>query len=240
MQAVILAGGKGTRLHPYTTVLPKPLMPLDDIPILEVILRQLKHFGVEEVILAIGHLPHLFQAVFDRGQRLGIALRYAIEDSPMGTAGPIAGILPELDDNFLVMNGDLLTTLDYERLFQAHLEQAAAATIATFPRQVDVDFGVVKVDDAQCLASYEEKPTYELLVSMGVNVLNKAAVSAVLRPNVPMDIPDLMTSLRQQGKRVFCYREDCTWLDIGRVDDYQRAAKIFCERRGEFLPSGPE
>lgn len=237
MQAVILAGGKGTRLHPYTMVLPKPLMPLDDVPILEVIIRQLRYYGVTDVILAIGHMPHLFRAVFDDGSRFGVKIKYSLEEKPLGTAGPLSCILDDLDDDFLVMNGDLLTTLNYREMFEAHRARGAAATIGVYPRQVHVDFGVVELDESSALGRYIEKPTYDFLVSMGVNILNKKAISAVLQPNVRLDIPDLMLALKGNGHLVHCFRQDCTWLDIGRVDDYQNAIKIFTEQRAQFLPS---
>jgi NDP-sugar pyrophosphorylase family protein len=236
MKALILAGGKGTRLRPYTTVIPKPLMPVGDFPILEIILRQLKRAGVTEVILAVGYMSQLFQAFFEDGKRLGLGISYSLEEEPLGTAGPIGLVLDRLGGDFIVMNGDLLTTLNYRSLFEHHKSRSAAATIATYTREVKVDFGVIETNAEQELAAYREKPVYTFDVSMGVNVLNADVVREVLVPGQHLDIPDLMLRLKSLGKRVACYRENCYWLDIGRVDDYQIASDIFDARRAEFLP----
>ena len=171
MQALILAGGKGTRLRPYTTVLPKPLMPIGDYPVLEIILRQLKRAGINEIILAVGYMSQLFQAFFQDGERYGLRISYSFEDQPLGTAGPIALALEQLDDDFLVMNGDLLTTLNYQNLLSFHKSKRAAATIGLYQREVKVDFGVIKSDEENRLVQYVEKPIYNFSVSMGVNAI---------------------------------------------------------------------
>ncbi|MCU1385413.1 MAG: nucleoside-diphosphate-sugar pyrophosphorylase [Acidobacteria bacterium] len=237
MQAVILAGGRGTRLHPYTTVLPKPLMPIGDHPILEIILRQLQHHGVTRVILAVGHMSHLFEAFFQDGRRFGLEVTYSFEDAALGTAGPLASILDKLDENVLVLNGDLLTTLNFNRLVAHHLEHRAAATIGTFRRHVDIDFGVLELNDEADLVRYVEKPRYTFDVSMGINVLNVDSVRAHLKPGVRMDLPTLMQLLVSEGKRVCSYREECQWLDIGRVDDYRAAVELFQANHAGFMPN---
>ncbi len=236
MQALILAGGRGTRLRPYTTVLPKPLMPVGDYPILEIILMQLKNAGVKDVILAVGHMSQLFQAFFQDGKKHGINIRYSFEEKALGTAGPISLALDLLEDDFLVMNGDLLTTLNYSDLFAFHRKMGAAATIGIYRREVKIDFGVIEKDEEGMLTRYIEKPTYDFHVSMGVNVLNKASVSRYLGDGAYLDIPDLMMRLKNDGHLVSCYSEPCYWLDIGRVDDYQLASEIFEARRSEFIP----
>lgn len=236
MQALILAGGKGTRLRPYTTVLPKPLMPVGDYPILEVILRQLKAAGIDEIILAVGYMSQLFQAFFQDGSKYGLKISYSFESAPLGTAGPISLLLDQLEDNFLVMNGDLLTTLNYRKLFDYHLEQAAAATIGLYRREVKIDFGVIETDESNRLSRYIEKPTYYFDVSMGVNILNLASIKPYLLSGEYLDIPTLMMRLHEDGRPVLCYREPCYWLDIGRVDDYQTALDIFEARKYEFFP----
>jgi NDP-sugar pyrophosphorylase family protein len=238
VQALILAGGKGARLRPYTTILPKPLMPVGDYPILAIILQQLASAGIRDVVLAVGYMSHLFQAFFQDGSRYGLHLDYSVEEQALGTAGPIGLALDRLDDDFLVMNGDLLTTLDYRRLLAFHRDQGAAATIAVHRREVKIDFGVIESDDAGRLARYIEKPTYRFAVSMGVNVLNKRAVEPYVTAGRLLDIPDVMTRLRDDGHAVHCYEEPCYWLDIGRVDDYEIATEVFEARRAEFLPDG--
>jgi len=236
MQALILAGGKGTRLRPYTTVLPKPLMPVGDYPILEIILQQLKSAGINEVILAVGYMSQLFQAFFNDGSRYGLKINYSFEDHALGTAGPIALAINQLKDDFLVMNGDLLTTLNYRNLFSFHNKMKPAATIGLYQRQVKIDFGVIETDKNNKLVHYREKPVYNFDVSMGVNVMNKKIVSQYLVPGEYLDIPDLMIKLHNDGHLVYCYSEPCYWLDIGRIDDYKVATEIFESKKSEFIP----
>jgi NDP-sugar pyrophosphorylase family protein len=236
MQALILAGGKGTRLRPYTTVLPKPLMPVGDFPILEIILRQLKYAGVTEVILAVGYMSHLFQAFFQDGSRYGINITYSLEKKALGTAGPIGLVLDKLQDNFLVMNGDLLTTIKYNHLFAFHKKMQAAATIGLFRREAKIDFGVIETDSESRLLRYKEKPVYNFDVSMGINAINKEVVSSYLKAGEYLDIPDLMMQMSSDGHPVYCFNEPCYWLDIGRIEDYQTATEIFESRLTEFLP----
>ena len=236
MQAMILAGGKGTRLQPYTTVLPKPLMPVSNYPILEIIVRQLAHAGVHEIVLAVGHLSHLIQAFFQDGNRFGVSIRYSHEETSLGTAGPIGLALDFLEDDFLIMNGDLLTTLNYRKLFQFHQSHGGAATIGLCPREVKIDFGVIEAASNGRLEKYIEKPVYSFTVSMGINVLQKRALCEFLKPGQYLDIPDLMLQLSTSGQGVYCYSEPCRWLDIGRIDDYQQATAVFESCPEEFLP----
>jgi NDP-mannose synthase len=235
MKAVILAGGKGARLRPYTTVIPKPLMPIGDLPILEIILRQMKKARIEEIVLAVGYMSQLFQAFFQNGERYGLKISYSFEDEPLGTAGPLANIIHDLSSNFIVLNGDLLTTLNYGNLINFHIEKKSAATISLYHRDVKIDFGVVMTDGDDRLSDYIEKPTYSFQVSMGVNVFNRDMVAPYLVPGKYLDIPDLMKTMRQDGLPVFGYSQDCYWLDIGRIEDYQIANDVFEARRSEFL-----
>jgi NDP-mannose synthase len=236
MQAIILAGGKGTRLRPYTTVLPKPLMPIGDIPILEIVLRQLKHAGVDSVILAVGYMHHLFQSFFQDGIRYGLKIEYSFEDQPLGTAGPIGLVINSLEDDFLVMNGDLLTTINYKNLLLSHKESSASATIALHRRTVNIDYGVIEYDENNLLLGYKEKPSFHFDVSMGINVLKKSAIEKYAIPNTYLDIPDLMMKIVDDGGTVNCFLEECQWLDIGRIDDYQVATELFENDRSVFLP----
>ncbi len=235
MQALILAGGKGTRLKPYTMVIPKPLMPMGDYPILEIILQQLKHSGLKEVILAVGYMGQLFQAFFQDGSRYGMKITYSFEEHPLGTAGPIALVLDRLEDDFLMMNGDLLTTLNYNHLFSFHKKKKAAATIGLFQREVKIDLGVIEMDSDNRLVRYIEKPTYHFNVSMGINVLNKKTITPYLKAGEYLDLPDLLIRLSAEGHPVYCYHESCYWLDIGRFDDYQEALEIFESKSSEFF-----
>lgn len=237
MQAMILAGGQGTRLQPYTTVLPKPLMPVSSYPILEIIVRQLAHAGIHEVVLAVGHLSHLIQAFFQDGSRFGVNIHYSQEEKSLGTAGPIGLALDFLEDDFLIMNGDLLTTLNYRKLFQFHLNHGGAATIGLCRRELKIDFGVIEETLNGQLEKYTEKPVYCFTVSMGINVFKKRALCKFLKPGQYLDIPDLMLQLSKSGQEVHCYTEPCRWLDIGRIEDYQQATAIFESCPEEFLPN---
>ncbi|BDG07082.1 sugar phosphate nucleotidyltransferase [Anaeromyxobacter paludicola] len=235
MQAVILAGGKGTRLRPYTTTFPKPLMPLDDLPIVEIVLRQLAHHGFTDVIITTGHLAELIRLFCGDGSRWGLHIEYSLENEPLGTAGPLALLADRLEDHFLVMNGDLLTTMSYRRVYDAHVASGATASIGVYRREVKIDFGVIEEDEPGRLARYVEKPTFHFDVSMGINVLSRSALRFV-EPGKRLDMPDLMARIVAAGERVSCYREPCYWLDIGRVDDFQVASEEFQKRRAEFLP----
>jgi NDP-sugar pyrophosphorylase family protein len=239
MKALVLCGGRGTRLRPYTTVIPKPLMPIGDYPILEILLQQLRAAGVRDVVLAIGYMGQLFRAFFEDGARLGLNIQYVTEDRPLGTAGAVAGSLELLGEDFLVTNGDLLTTLDFGALFRAHVESAHAATIGLFPREVKIDFGVIETGESGELVRYKEKPTYHFDVSMGVNMLKRSIVTQFIKPNEHLDMPDLMMRLVAAGHRVGTFRAECSWLDIGRLDDYQTAVDLFEQRKNDFLPGAP-
>jgi NDP-sugar pyrophosphorylase family protein len=237
MQALILAGGKGTRLRPYTAVVPKPLMPVGEYPILEIIIRQLKHAGVDEIILAVNYLSQLLQAFFQDGSRYGIKINYSYEARELGTAGPIALVIDRLDQDFLVLNGDLLTTLNYRRLFDHHKQMKAVATMGSYPREVKIDFGIIESDENNHLVKYVEKPSYHFDVSMGVYALNSQSIRPYLTVGEYLDFPTLMMRLRNDGLPVICYREPCYWLDIGRIEDYQTATEIFESRKNEFMPN---
>jgi NDP-sugar pyrophosphorylase family protein len=233
--AIILAGGKGTRLAPYTTVFPKPLMPIDETPILEVVLRQLARDGFEKVTLAVGYLAGLIEAYFEDGGRFGVALSYLREMEPLGTAGPLASLDPA-DEPFLMMNGDVLTTLDYGAFLDEHAASGAEVSISTFARSQVVDFGVIQADSSGAVVGYIEKPRTEFLVSMGVNAVSPSALDGMV-PGEKIDFPDLVLRLIAEGRCVRSVLHEGYWLDIGRHDDFERAQRDFAARRAEFLGS---
>ena len=235
MKAVILAGGKGTRLSPYTKVLPKPLMPIGDMPILEVILRQIKLAGIDDVVLTVGHLSELLRAFFQDGSRLGLNISYNYEDTPLGTAGPIA-FVPDLEETFLVMNGDVLSTLPLRELLQFHKTNNAIATIATHHRRVKVDLGVIQWDGDARVTGYIEKPTYDYSVSMGIYVFEPKVLDYIPTGEY-YDFPDLVKKLIGVGEKVIGYRFDGYWQDLGRPDDYESATQDFDQMRSQFLPN---
>lgn len=258
MKAIVLAGGKGARLAPYTKILPKPLMPIDDMPILEVLLRQMKSSGVEDVVLTVGHLSELLKAFFQDGHQWGLHIEYSYEETPLGTAGPIA-LVNDLNDTFLVTNGDVLTTLDLRELIQFHKSQNAIATIASHRRQVHIDLGVIQRDGG-CLANgdiarmdacvyrdkcqfwqggcavtgYNEKPNIDYVVSMGIYVFEPRVLEYIAK-NVYLDFPNLVLKLIAAGEKVVSFPFDGYWKDLGRPDDYEQAAEDFSKMRTQFL-----
>jgi NDP-sugar pyrophosphorylase family protein len=225
-RAVLLAGGKGSRLAPYTAVLPKPLLPLGDRAIVDIVVGQLSARGWDEVIMSVGHLAHLVRAVLGDGADHGVPIRYHEELEPLGTAAPLREI-DGLDETFLMMNGDVLTDLDYDRLLDEHREAGNALTIATHRRVVETDYGVLETEgaDGPCerIVAYVEKPEHAYTVSMGVYAVEPAAI-AFIPARGPFDLPDLVHALLDAGEPVGACRHDGYWLDIGRPDDYERAA----------------
>ena len=222
MKAVILAGGKGTRLKPYTTVFPKPLMPINDKPILEIVIRQLKSHGFDEVIITVGHLAELIMTFFGDGSKFGVKIKYSREDKPLGTAGGLGLLKQELNETFLMMNGDVLTSLNYSDLTDYHKRNGAIATIALNKREVYIDFGVVELDNDNSIVGYKEKPKINYLVSMGVYVF-EPEILKYIGPKKFLDFPDLVKKLISNGETVKGYVYDGYWLDIGRPGDYERA-----------------
>lgn len=233
-RAVILAGGRGTRLAPYTTVLPKPLMPIGDCAILEVVLRQLAYYNFSTATIALGYLDELMMAYLGDGRRTGINITYSREEKPLGTAGPLK-LINDLDETFLVMNGDILTTLDYEALLEYHRRRNATATIAVFPRPVHIDFGVIAMDGSRCLTDYIEKPNLNYEVSMGVYVFEPRVLEYIPEGQY-FDFPTLVKALLKAGELVVGYTHKGYWLDLGRKEDYERAIVDFADKRAEFLP----
>lgn len=235
MRAVILAGGKGTRLAPYTTIFPKPLVPIGERPILEIIIRQLVRHGIGDIVLSVGHLGELIEAYFQNGHRNipGLTLQYHREFQPLGTAGPLA-LIPGLNDTFLAMNGDVLTTLDYRRLVEFHRSKAATLTIAMHSKRVAVDLGVLETNECNELTGYREKPDLDLKVSMGVYVYEPDALSYIQKGQY-LDFPTLVIRLLEHGEKVVTFESEDYWLDIGRREDYELAQQEY-QSRAEFRP----
>jgi len=234
MKAVILAGGKGTRLAPYTLVFPKPLMPIADMPILEVLLRQMKRSGIDEIILTVGYLSDLLKSYFGDGRRFGVKLSYSYEQTPLGTAGPLSQI-NGLDETFFVANGDVLTTLDFSHMFAWHKIRGAVATIATHQRKVNIDFGVIQKDEDNKIIGYSEKPSLDYLVSMGIYIFQPEVLSFIPTGQY-LDFPDLVLKLIEAGKSLVSYPFSGYWQDLGRLDDYNQGTSDFNAMRSQFLP----
>ncbi|MFK0111907.1 NDP-sugar synthase [Streptomyces sp. NPDC091217] len=234
MHAVILAGGKGVRLRPYTTALPKPLVPIgDQHAILEIVLRQLAAAGFTHVTLAIGHLGEIIRAYVGDGAQWGLTVDYATEESPLGTMGPLLTLREKLPETFLVMNGDVLTDLDYADMLRTHEESEAPLTIATYARKVHIDFGVLTTDLSRVVA-FTEKPSMDYRVSMGVYGVSRDTLDAYT-PGLPLGFDELVLDLIQSQNQPHAYEFDGYWLDIGRPDDYDRANAEFTTRKPHLL-----
>jgi NDP-sugar pyrophosphorylase family protein len=233
MQAVILAGGKGKRLAPYTTILPKPLMPIDDMPILEIVLLQLKKHGFTKIVLAVGHLAGLIQAYCGDGSRWGLNITYSMEHEPLGTAGPLS-LIDGLEENFLVMNGDLLTNIDYSDLMKLHLEKNALATVSMYNKDVPISLGVLKLDDSGNIIDYIEKPTITYKVSMGIYILNRKILDHIEKGKY-LDFPVLIKQLIEENEKVVGYDFSGYRRDIGRQEDYSKVLEEFTSIRDALL-----
>lgn len=236
MRAVMLAGGKGTRLAPYTTVLPKPLLPIDELPVAEILMRQLATAGVTHVTMAVGHLAGLLEAYFGDGSRFGTKIDYSLEDRARGTAGPLA-LIDGLDESFLVVNGDLLTTLDFAAMARFHAAHRGIATVGVYRREYRIELGVLETDGDD-VTEYVEKPRRTYDASVGAYVM-EPEVLGFIRKEEAHDLPDLITELLAAGQPVKAYRFEGHWLDIGRPDQHAEANELFERERAKFLPKSP-
>jgi NDP-mannose synthase len=253
-RAVILAGGRGTRLAPFTSVLPKPLMPIGERAILELVIERLASFGIVDITLCVGYLSHLIRAVLENRPNDRVQIRYVLEQYPMGTAGPLR-LVEGLDDTFLVMNGDVLTDIDYSELLAYHFSQENVVTIATHTRSIKIDYGVLRFDGDgdgngngngnrngnkdgnQRITGFIEKPEYVSPVSMGIYVF-EPSVFDYIEPDEASDFPDLVKALLQAQQPVGAYSHDGIWFDIGRHDDYTQAVEAWDRAADLLTPPG--
>ena len=233
MQTIILAGGKGARLKPYTTVFPKPLMPVGDYPILEIVIKQLAHHGFDQIIMAVGHLKELIIAFLGTGEKWNVQISYSFEKIPLGTAGPLK-LIQHLDDQFMVMNGDILTNMDFYDFFEYHKKTNGVCTISSYKKPVVIDLGVLKKDEHETIKEYIEKPTLHYDVSMGIYAFHKSVLEYI-PDNQYFDFPELIKTLLKKGVRVSAYPFEGIWMDIGRSEDYEKANQIFENNKSEFL-----
>jgi NDP-sugar pyrophosphorylase family protein len=231
MQAVIMAGGNGSRLHPYTSILPKPLIPINDMPIIEIIVRQLRHYGFTRVSITLGHLAELIKVFLGDGSKYGLRIDYSIESMPLGTLSPLT-LLDDLESTVLVMNADLLTTMDYRAFLDFHRAQQASVTIGMF-QTLSTELGVLETNGSCRLKQYKEKPQIKLNVSMGIYAFESRVLS-YLPKNQPVPFPDFINRLIEDDENVIGYPFEGYWLDIGRHCDYDRALREFNQIRGEL------
>jgi mannose-1-phosphate guanylyltransferase len=237
MHAVILAGGKGTRLRPYTTCVPKPLVPIGDTySILEIVLHQLHNHGFHSVTLAIGHMGHLIRAFVGDGNRYGLKVTYTDEHTPLGTIGPVLNVLDELPEHFLVMNGDVLTNLDYGAFLQKHVRGGRPVTVSTYNREIKSEFGVLDVTESgDQIVAFREKPTVHFQVSMGIYAMTKETLRRYT-PGQVLGFDTLMLDLLADGERPGSDLFGGYWLDIGRPEDYDMANQQWQQMAPVLLP----
>jgi len=233
-RAVILAGGRGTRLRPYTIVLPKPLVPVGDYPILEIIVRQLASRGFDHITLAVNHHANIIKAFFGNGEPWNVRIDYSMESQPLSTIAPLC-LVEDLPETFLLMNGDVLTDLDFTELVRGHIAAHGRFTVAATTREQRIDYGVLHADAAGTLTRFHEKPSMSYLVSMGVYVMNRSVLAAVPR-GVPYGFDDLMRDLLAAGDPIRVVQHAGYWLDIGRPDDYAQAVEEFEHRKRTLMP----
>lgn len=232
-RTVVLAGGRGTRLRPYTMILPKPLLPIADMPILEILIRQLSRDGFTRISLASGYLAGLLQAYFGDGSRWGVSIDYTIEDEPLGTAGPLS-LVRDLTEPFVVTNGDVLSTLNYRDLLSYHCGTGAIATVAAYERNIKVSLGVLDVDSDGDVSSYTEKPKFDYIASMGIYAMQPEVLQYIPKGK-RFDLPELVRVLIEQGEKVSAYRFSGYWRDLGQVADYEEAIEEFSDMREDIL-----
>lgn len=226
MRAIIMSGGKGRRLRPYTTLIPKPLVPLGGkYAILEIVVMQLSKAGFTHITLAVNHLAHLVMAYFGDGQRFGVRIDYSVEDTELGTIGPLT-LIDDLPENFLVMNSDILCNLDYRAFFDGHVKRGSRVSVSSFRRDSQIDFGVLDTNDKGELTGFREKPVYHFDVSMGVYCFRQEAIRNLPRGKA-YGFDHLMLDGLVQQHITHIVPFDGYWLDIGRTDDYEYADENF-------------
>jgi NDP-mannose synthase len=232
-RAVILVGGHGTRLRPYTITFPKPLMPIGETPILEIVLKQLVACGFQRITLAVSHQAALIRTFFGDGSKWGALVDYSLEAEPLGTMGPLH-LIPDLPDNVLVMNGDVLTDVDYAEFFDWHRRQGTVLSICATEREQPVDFGVLTANTEDELIGFQEKPTLRYLVSTGIYGVNRRALKWIPRDKA-FGFDELVLRLLAARERITIQRHKGYWLDIGRPDDFERAVHDFTARESRFF-----
>ncbi len=236
MRAILLVGGRGTRMAPYTTVIPKPLLPVGDTPILEIIVRQLAHAGFDHITLTLGHLSEYFRAFIHHNKSLSelVRLDYVDEEKPTGTAGSVS-FISGLNNTFLVMNGDILTTINYRELLAFHAREKSVLTIAAHEKPVKIDLGVIELS-SNLVKDYIEKPTLNYTVSMGIYVYEPEVLEFIPKGQY-LDFPDLVLKLIKAQKKVSAFETAACWFDLGRQEDFLRATDVFLEKPDQFLPA---
>jgi len=233
MRAVVLAGGKGTRLKPYTTVFPKPLMPIGDMPILEIIIRQLKKYGITDITISVGYLAGLIETFFGNGNKFGVKINYSMEYEPLGTAGPLS-LIKNLDETFILMNGDVLTSLNYKKFIEYHRIKKSILTIGLHTQSYQIPLGYIEHDKNYNVTNYIEKPVHKYDVGMGIYLMEPETLKHIEKGK-RFDIPELILKLISDNKKVIGYPTDDYWLDMGKHEEYNKAIEEFETKRHLFV-----
>lgn len=224
MKVVIQSGGKGMRLRPYTTILPKPLMPVGERPVLELLLRWLRRNGASDVYITTGYLGHLIRTFCGDGRQWDLRITYTEEREPLGTIGALSLLRDELDETFIVINGDVLTDLHVNEFIGTHRRNGCDLTIATARRSTRMDFGIIEVDRGR-VVRFREKPGLSHLVSMGIYCMEPRMLEHIPR-GLAYGFDDLMFRMLERGFAVNTFLHDGVWLDIGRIEDFQKAQEM--------------
>jgi len=233
MRAIILAGGKGTRLRPYTISLPKPLVPIGgEMPILEIVIRQLAKCGFTRATVAVNHMANIIQAFFGDGSKWGVKIDYSLEEQPLSTIGPLT-LIDDLPEHFIVMNGDVLCDLNYAGFLEYHILRGNDITVSSHKREVKIDYGVLEYDESHCLSSFSEKPTYHFDISMGVYCISRRVIES-LEKGKPYGFDNLMLDSLKNGRKVEIRPYDGYWLDIGRPEDFDNANENYDSIKQKF------
>ena len=225
MRAIILAGGRGRRLLPYTVIIPKPLFPVGEKAILEIVIGQLAGAGITSVTIATGYMGELIEAYFGNGDRFGIPITYSRERTVLGTAGPIS-LIEDISGDFLVMNGDVLTTMNYQDFITFHKKGDSIATICGYTKEVQSSLGILEVDENNSLRAYKEKPVTKYLVSTGVYCFRPEVLS-YLTKGERIDLPELISNLLTAKERIVIYEMKGKWFDIGTEEDLHKAIEFW-------------
>lgn len=233
MQAVIQAGGRGARLRPYSLVLPKPLMPVGDLPVIEMLLKWLRRSGIKKVYITIGYLGHLIRTLCGDGSQWDIEIIYSEESKPLGTVGPLQLIREHLDKTFLMLNGDLITDLDLREFIAFHRSHDGMVSVAVTDKDVRIDLGTIE-SNGQRITCFREKPTYNFQVSMGMYCMEPDILKLVPK-GVPFGFDDLMHTMLEQDLPVNIFKHNGCWMDIGRPEDFMRAQDVFRENKTAIL-----
>ena len=227
-RAVLLAGGKGTRLYPYTLTMPKPLVPIsDDVPIIEIIIRQLVRYGFDHITITVNHMADMIRAFCGDGSKWGVKIDYSMETKPLSTMGPLK-LIKDLPENFLVMNGDVMTDLDFGAFYDTHVAEKNIFTISAYERDNKIDYGVLEMDESGRLVGFREKPVLHYHVSMGVYMMNRKCLD-VIPEDTFYGFDHLMLELIARHTPATVKAFKGYWMDIGRPEDYETARRDYAE-----------